>query len=79
MDASEDKHVNAALQMNNFKAALNGFEKLVERTAAQKRDERAGLFVQKAGKDSDCWVCWLQPENVLSHQREVTQLNSKDT
>ncbi|XP_016051531.1 PREDICTED: WD repeat-containing protein 64 [Miniopterus natalensis] len=48
MDASEDKHVNAALQMNNFKAALNGFEKLVERTAAQKRDERAGLFVQKA-------------------------------
>nr|KAF6400142.1 WD repeat domain 64 [Molossus molossus] len=47
MDSMEEKHVNTALQISNFKVALNGFEKLVERTAAQKRDERAGLFVQK--------------------------------
>ncbi|XP_004439639.1 PREDICTED: WD repeat-containing protein 64 [Ceratotherium simum simum] len=47
MDIKEEKHINAALQVSNFKTALKEFEKLVERTAAQKRDERAGLFIQK--------------------------------
>ncbi|XP_030791990.1 WD repeat-containing protein 64 [Rhinopithecus roxellana] len=36
-----------ALQISNFKKALNGFERLVEQTAAQKRNERAGLFIHK--------------------------------
>ncbi|XP_070929704.1 WD repeat-containing protein 64 isoform X3 [Macaca nemestrina] len=47
MDISKEKHFNMALQISNFKKALNGFEKLVEQTATQKRDERAGLFIHK--------------------------------
>ncbi|XP_039078893.1 WD repeat-containing protein 64 [Hyaena hyaena] len=47
MDTREGKHLNTALQVSNFKTALKGFEKLIERVAAQKRDERAGLFIQK--------------------------------
>nr|XP_058934943.1 WD repeat-containing protein 64 isoform X1 [Kogia breviceps] len=47
MDIREEKHFNLALQISNFRTALRGFEKLVERMAAQKRDERAGLFIQK--------------------------------
>ncbi|XP_030724447.2 WD repeat-containing protein 64 [Globicephala melas] len=47
MDIREEKHFNLALQVSNFRTALGGFEKLVERIAAQKRDERAGFFIQK--------------------------------
>uniref|UniRef100_B1ANS9-2 Isoform 2 of WD repeat-containing protein 64 n=1 Tax=Homo sapiens TaxID=9606 RepID=B1ANS9-2 len=47
MDIRKEKRLNMALQMSNFKKALNRFEKLVEQTAAQKRDERAGLFIHK--------------------------------
>nr|XP_012606796.1 WD repeat-containing protein 64 [Microcebus murinus] len=47
MDDKEDMHLAAALQASNFQMALKGFEKLVEQTAAQKRDERAGLFIPK--------------------------------
>ncbi|XP_054973849.1 WD repeat-containing protein 64 [Sorex araneus] len=43
----DDKNVNGELQFNNFRIALKGFEQLVERTAAQKRDERAGLIIPK--------------------------------
>uniref|UniRef100_A0A2K5YV39 WD repeat domain 64 n=1 Tax=Mandrillus leucophaeus TaxID=9568 RepID=A0A2K5YV39_MANLE len=47
MAISKEKHFNMALQISNFKKALNEFEKLVEQTATQKRDERAGLFIHK--------------------------------
>ncbi|XP_004283537.1 WD repeat-containing protein 64 isoform X1 [Orcinus orca] len=47
MDIREEKHFNLALQVSNFRTALGGFEKLVERIAAQKRDERARFFIQK--------------------------------
>uniref|UniRef100_A0A8C0CD91 WD repeat domain 64 n=1 Tax=Balaenoptera musculus TaxID=9771 RepID=A0A8C0CD91_BALMU len=47
MDIREEKRFNLALQISNFRTALRGFEKLVERIAAQKRDERAGFFIQK--------------------------------
>ncbi|XP_029085112.1 WD repeat-containing protein 64 isoform X1 [Monodon monoceros] len=47
MDIREEKYFNLALQVSNFRTALRGFEKLVERIAAQKRDERAGFFIQK--------------------------------
>ncbi|XP_023071950.1 WD repeat-containing protein 64 isoform X2 [Piliocolobus tephrosceles] len=47
MDISKEKHLNMALQISNFKKALNRFERLVEQTAAQKRNERAGLFIHK--------------------------------
>ncbi|XP_046933300.1 WD repeat-containing protein 64 [Lynx rufus] len=47
MDIKEEKHLSTALQISNFKTALKGFEKLIEHVAAQKRDERAGLFIQK--------------------------------
>lgn len=53
MDSREEKHLNIALQISSFRAALKEFEKLAERVAAQKRDERAGLFIQKEGKFSD--------------------------
>lgn len=53
MDIRNKKHLSLALQIENFKTALNGFEKLVERVAAQKKDERAGLFIPKEGKTSD--------------------------
>ncbi|KAL2770635.1 WD repeat-containing protein 64 [Daubentonia madagascariensis] len=47
MDDTEEMSLNVALQVSNFRMSLKGFEKLVEQTAAQKRDERAGLFIQK--------------------------------
>ncbi|XP_008573482.1 PREDICTED: WD repeat-containing protein 64 [Galeopterus variegatus] len=47
MDISEEKHSDITLQTSSFKTALDGFGKLVEYTAAQKKDERAGLFIQK--------------------------------
>ncbi|XP_012499820.1 PREDICTED: WD repeat-containing protein 64 [Propithecus coquereli] len=47
MDNSEEMRLNATLQVSNFQTSLKEFEKLVEQTAAQKRDERAGLFIQK--------------------------------
>ncbi|XP_045672571.1 WD repeat-containing protein 64 [Phyllostomus hastatus] len=47
MDIGEEKGLDVAVQMKSFKISLYGFEKLVERVAAQKRDERAGLFVPK--------------------------------
>ncbi|KAF6073789.1 WD repeat domain 64 [Phyllostomus discolor] len=47
MDIGEEKGLDFAVQMKSFKIALYGFEELVERVAAQKRDERAGLFVPK--------------------------------
>lgn len=53
MDSREEKRYNLELQMSSFRIALRGFEKLVEWVAAQKRDERAGLFIQKEGKISD--------------------------
>ena len=53
MDITEEKHINTALQVNSFRTALKGFERLVEHLAAQKRDERAGLFTQKEGKISE--------------------------
>ncbi|KAB1258761.1 WD repeat-containing protein 64 [Camelus dromedarius] len=49
MDIGEEKRSNLEVQTSNFRTALKGFEKLVERVAAQKRDERAGLFIQKEG------------------------------
>lgn len=60
MDVREEKHFNPKLQTSNFRTALKGLEKLIERTAAQKRDERAGLFVQK-GKISDDRAVQLGP------------------
>ena len=61
MDIGEEKNLDATLQLKSFKISLHGFEKLVERVAAQKRDERAGLFVPKEGKSRDegqsSWVC----------------------
>lgn len=53
MDPGMEKQRNTALQLANFKSALQGFEKLVERTAAQKKDEKAGLFTQKEGEVGD--------------------------
>ncbi|XP_040595092.1 WD repeat-containing protein 64 isoform X2 [Mesocricetus auratus] len=47
MDTKDDKRFSLALQINNFKAALVDFDKLVEHTTAQKKDERAGLFIPK--------------------------------
>ncbi|ELK32181.1 WD repeat-containing protein 64 [Myotis davidii] len=47
MDSGKEKWLNNALQVVSFKIALKGFERLVERTAAQKKDEKAGLFTQK--------------------------------
>uniref|UniRef100_A0A8C0LGK9 WD repeat domain 64 n=1 Tax=Canis lupus dingo TaxID=286419 RepID=A0A8C0LGK9_CANLU len=47
MDIMEEKRLSIALQITNFRTALTEFEILVERVAAQKRDERAGLFIQK--------------------------------
>lgn len=61
MDVREEKHFNLALQVSNFRTALTGFEKLVERIAAQKRDERAGFFIQKEGKISDHRAVHLGP------------------
>ncbi|XP_049633519.1 LOW QUALITY PROTEIN: WD repeat-containing protein 64 [Suncus etruscus] len=43
----DDRHVNSELQFIIFRNALKGFEHLIERTIAQKRDERAGLVVPK--------------------------------
>lgn len=59
MDIRNKKHSSLALQIENFKTALNGFKKLVERVAAQKKDERTGLFIQKEGKISDYRAVWL--------------------
>lgn len=53
MDARDDKEFNLTLQINNFKAALVEFDKLVEQTTAQKKEERAGLFIPKEGKMDD--------------------------
>lgn len=61
MDIREEKHFNLALQVSNFRTALRGFEKLVECVAAQKRDERAGFFIQKEGKISDHRAVQLGP------------------
>ncbi|XP_069890358.1 WD repeat-containing protein 64 isoform X1 [Dipodomys merriami] len=47
MDPREEKQFKQTLQINNFKLALSRFENLVELTAAQKREERAGLFIPK--------------------------------
>ncbi|XP_027421749.1 WD repeat-containing protein 64 isoform X1 [Bos indicus x Bos taurus] len=47
MDIREEKHINTALQVSSFRTALRGFERLVEHVAAQKRDERAGVFAPK--------------------------------
>ncbi|XP_012785922.2 WD repeat-containing protein 64 isoform X1 [Ochotona princeps] len=47
MDIREEKHYGTVPQSSNFKAALNEFEKLVEQTAIQKKEERMGLFIQK--------------------------------
>uniref|UniRef100_A0A8C5KX33 WD repeat domain 64 n=1 Tax=Jaculus jaculus TaxID=51337 RepID=A0A8C5KX33_JACJA len=41
------KQYGLALQIHNFRTALVQFEKLIEQTIAQKKDERAGLFIQK--------------------------------
>ncbi|KAM6166248.1 WD repeat-containing protein 64 [Erethizon dorsatum] len=46
MDVTKDKR-SLSVQIYSFRMALNRFEKLVEQVAAQKRDERAGLFIQK--------------------------------
>lgn len=53
MDIKEEKHINTALQASSFRTALRGFERLVEHIAAQKRDERAGVFAPKEGKISE--------------------------
>lgn len=53
MDPGKEKRLSTALQVVSFKVALRGFENLVERTAAQKKDERAGMFTQKEGKIGD--------------------------
>lgn len=55
----DDKHVNSELQFINFRTALKGFEHLIERTIAQKRDERAGLVVPKEGKISNACAVHL--------------------
>ncbi|XP_006902507.1 PREDICTED: WD repeat-containing protein 64 [Elephantulus edwardii] len=48
MDEREEKrNLNFAHHVHNFMAALQGFERLVEHTSAQKRDERIGVFTQK--------------------------------
>ncbi|KAM5237695.1 WD repeat-containing protein 64 [Ctenodactylus gundi] len=47
MDVKEDQHTRISLQIGKFRAALSRFENLVEQIAAQKRDEKAGLFIQK--------------------------------
>ncbi|KAL1769649.1 WD repeat-containing protein 64 [Sigmodon hispidus] len=47
MDSRDDRQFSLALQINNFKAALVDFDKLVEQTTLQKKDERAGLFIPK--------------------------------
>ncbi|XP_028013882.1 WD repeat-containing protein 64 isoform X2 [Eptesicus fuscus] len=47
MEPGKEKRLSTALQVVSFKVALRGFENLVERTAAQKKDERAGMFTQK--------------------------------
>ncbi|XP_022364259.1 WD repeat-containing protein 64 [Enhydra lutris kenyoni] len=47
MDTKEQKHLNTELQISNFRTALKGFKNLVEKAAAQKRDERGGLLIQK--------------------------------
>ncbi|XP_077024577.1 WD repeat-containing protein 64 isoform X2 [Tamandua tetradactyla] len=47
MDTRDDKHFALALQISTFRTALKGFEKLVQHTAAQKRDEKLGLFIQR--------------------------------
>uniref|UniRef100_G1U5Z9 WD repeat domain 64 n=1 Tax=Oryctolagus cuniculus TaxID=9986 RepID=G1U5Z9_RABIT len=47
MDIREEKYYSATPQSSNFKTALNEFEKLIEQTAIQKKEERAGLFIQK--------------------------------
>ncbi|XP_062067371.1 WD repeat-containing protein 64-like [Lepus europaeus] len=47
MDIREEKYYSATPHSSNFKTALNEFEKLIEQTAIQKREERAGLFIQK--------------------------------
>ncbi|XP_057626751.1 WD repeat-containing protein 64 [Chionomys nivalis] len=47
MDTTDDKEFNLTLQINNFKASLVEFDKLVEQTTAQKKEERAGLFIPK--------------------------------
>ncbi|XP_047559838.1 WD repeat-containing protein 64 isoform X2 [Lutra lutra] len=47
MDTKEQKHLNNELQISNFRTALKGFKNLVETAAAQKRDERGGLLIQK--------------------------------
>ncbi|ELK02293.1 WD repeat-containing protein 64 [Pteropus alecto] len=46
MATKKEKRLNISRQIK-FKTALNGFEKLVEHIVAQKKDERAGLFVRK--------------------------------
>lgn len=53
MDTTNDKEFNLTLQINNFKASLVEFNKLVEQTTAQKKEERAGLFIPKEGKMGD--------------------------
>lgn len=53
MDIREEKYYSATPHSSNFKTALNEFEKLIEQTAIQKREERAGLFIQKEGKFSE--------------------------
>lgn len=53
VDIREKRRRSAALRISNFKAALSGFEKLTERVAAQKKDERAGVFTQKEGEITD--------------------------
>lgn len=52
MATKKEKRLNISRQIK-FKSALNGFEKLVEHIAAQKKDERAGLFVRIIGHTSD--------------------------
>ncbi|XP_037366177.1 WD repeat-containing protein 64 isoform X2 [Talpa occidentalis] len=47
MDIGKGKRLSVSLQVDNFKSSLKKFEKLIERTAAQKKDERAGLFTQR--------------------------------
>ncbi|MBZ3871580.1 WD repeat-containing protein 64 [Sciurus carolinensis] len=47
MDVREKKHFSPIFHISSFRTALNGFQKLVEQTAAQKRDEKAGLFFPK--------------------------------
>lgn len=53
MDSRDDRQFSLALQINSFKAALVDFDKLVEKTTIQKKEERAGLFIPKEGKMDD--------------------------